>query len=214
MIENNNVHGRIGVTTSAHRMNTFMDEPMSIKFALTGVHGSGKTTLLREIEKALDDRGITYVTVREVARGCPFPIGSEATFEAQAWIFSEQMRQELYVSDPYVDVILLDRTMLDNIMYMRHLRGNNDETTRWMHATAAVWMSSYDIVVWLPLNLEWVLMRDHHTGTTEEITEFAESIDKLFNAFMFQYADMRCYDVPTASEVADLIEEKIYETTE
>ena len=183
-----------------------------IKFALTGVHGSGKTTLLLAIEKELTERGVTCVCVNEVARGCPMQTGRATSFDAQSWIFTEQLRQELVAMNTDARVVLCDRTLLDNVMYMRrfveHEVIRNDvhvETMRAMHHLAVNWAITYDHIVRLQINLEWLLERDWGKDTAENIVGFANEIEYRFGDWVGMYADYTYKTPPSASHMADLI---------
>jgi|LGVF01.2.fsa_nt_gb thymidylate kinase len=183
-----------------------------IKFALTGVHGSGKTTLLLKIEKELTERDITCVCVNEVARECPFQTGMETTFDAQTWIFTEQLRRELIAMDTGAQVILCDRTLLDNMMYMRRFVDHEDspfdvhmKTMRVMHQIAMNWMSTYDQVIRLELNIEWLLGRDGGKDTAVDIVGFANEIEYRFGYSSNMYVDYTYKTPPPASRMADLI---------
>ena len=185
------------------------------KFALTGVHGSGKTTLLSRIERKLSHRGISCVQVAEVAQTCPLQIGLDTSFDAQTWIFAEQMQQEILAGTYGAQVVLCDRTLLDNVMYLRRLIDSEKEnhyhnkTMRAMHRLSIVWTSTYNYVVRLKLNLPWILKRDKDKGTVEELTSFAKTIESWFNYWEDEYVDVAYSTVPTARNMADIIEKRL-----
>ena len=120
------------------------------KFALTGVHGSGKTTLLAKIERKLTRRGISCTHVAEAAQTCPLQIGKNTSFDAQTWIFAEQMQQEIIAATYGAQVVLCDRTLLDNVMYLRRLidtekeNHNHIRTMKAMRELAIAWIETYD----------------------------------------------------------------------
>jgi len=186
-----------------------------IKFALTGVHGSGKTTLLSRIERKLTRRGISCVHVAEVAQTCPIQTGTDTSFGAQTWIFAEQIQQETLAGTFGAQVVLCDRTLLDNVMYLRRLIDSEKEDfnhilmMRSMHRMAMNWASTYDYIVRLKLNLPWVLKRDHDKGTVEELTSFAKTIESWFNYWESEYVDVAYSTVPTARDMADIIEKRL-----
>jgi len=186
------------------------------KFALTGMHGSGKTTLLSKIEKELSSRRISCVRVAEVAQTCPLQIGLNTTFDAQTWIFTEQMQQEIIAATYGAQVVLCDRTLIDNVMYLRRLVDlengtghDHNGTVRAMHRLAMEWTSTYDYVMRLELNLGWLLERDKDNGTVEELTSFAKVIESWFNYWNDEYVDVAYSIVPKARYVADIIEERL-----
>ena len=183
------------------------------KFALTGVHGSGKTTLLSKIARELSHREISCVRINDVAETCPLQIGANTTFDAQVWIFAEQMQQEIISATYDAQVVLCDRTLLDVVMYMRRLTDIENreyahvKTMKSMHNLAITWGGTYDYVARLTLNLPWMLERDKDKGTVEELTSFANVIESWFSYWAAAYVDATYYDVPTARHMADIIEE-------
>jgi len=99
------------------------------------------------------------------------------------------------------------------VIYLRRLtESENEDHTHIrvmenMHRLAMSWMSTYDYVVRLKLNLPWLLKRDKDKGTIEEITSFANKIERWFNYWDDEYVDMTYNDVPKARYIADFIEE-------
>ena len=185
------------------------------KFALTGVHGSGKTTLLSKIARELSRREISCVRVAEVAQTCPLQIGANTSFDAQVWIFAEQMQQEIIAATYGAQVVLCDRTLLDNVMYLRRLTESENENPNHimmmqnMHRLAMNWTSTYDYIVRLKLNLPWLLERDKDKGTVDELTSFANTIESLFSYWESKYVHVTYSTVPTSRCMADIIEKHL-----
>ena len=88
-----------------------------MKVAFIGTHGVGKTTLCYELAAALKREGIHVDIVKEVARLSPLPINQKTSLEAQTWIFLTQMAEEIRSGSQH-DVIVCDRSVLDNYAYM------------------------------------------------------------------------------------------------
>ena len=164
-----------------------------IKIGLTGVHGSGKTTKAKELQMHYNDCGKSVHMAGEVARICPYPLG---TIEAQEWIWYHQMSQERCGMSIEVDVIICDRTVMDNLMYYRDviesvvgyadLSRYHIAIQRWwqLYDQAVVWMATYTQVIRLPLNLEW-LQADDPIRPKDEA--YARRIDALFDRFVQPY---------------------------
>ncbi len=162
-----------------------------IKIGLCGTHGSGKTTKAKELyDRFVDDNKTTYV-VQEVARSCPHALG---TVEAQEWIWDRQISQEMYAMSLDVDVVICDRTVMDNLMYYRDIIENsigfdsiNPVTAvRWwdLYYAAIAWMPTYTQVIRLPLNLEWLQADD---PIRPKDVAYALRIDALFDRFVQPY---------------------------
>lgn len=89
--------------------------------AYSGAHGTGKTTAVYRHATDLKMRQTGSVgVILETARMCPYPILSarndKPSMDAQIWIFSRQMQEEMRAAQIY-DVVVSDRTILDCIAY-------------------------------------------------------------------------------------------------
>jgi len=91
--------------------------------AFSGVHGTGKTTAVYETAADLKKQGKNVGIILETARKCPLPVLSLACSnpspEAQQWIFTRQILEEIEASMRY-EVLVTDRTVVDAIAYTRY----------------------------------------------------------------------------------------------
>ena len=78
-----------------------------------GAHGSGKTTA---IKKYINKSSKRFITVGEIARNCPFEIGSSSNKLAQKWIMNKQFEIEFLLSGISIPSIL-DRCLIDQYAY-------------------------------------------------------------------------------------------------
>ena len=132
-----------------------------LKIGITGVHGSGKTTLANKLEKEYSADGKRVHVVREVARRCTCKRG---TIPCQEWIWEHQMAAEKHAMSLDVDVVICDRTVVDNLMYyldiavasIEEMEDCDQILCRWkdLYSEAIRWMPTYDRVIRMPLNLE------------------------------------------------------------
>lgn len=160
---------------------------MTKKIGITGVHGSGKSTLASKLElRSRQSRKKVYV-VKEVARNCPYPLG---TIDAQDYIWHNQMEQEKFAIRQKVDTIICDRTVMDNLMYyhvvLEKTVGMQEHMGVWHHwnvlyEQAIAWMPTYDILIRMPMNLEWLQTSD---PVRPKSVEYARKIDKLFDQYV------------------------------
>jgi len=150
------------------------------KIGIMGVHGSGKTTKAKELHDHYIDLGRTVIVVSEVARKCPYKL---RTVEAQEYIWQHQILQEKEAMMQDVDVVICDRTVMDNLMYYRELLRNAHDVHRWweLYQDAIEWMPTYTRVIRLPLNLEWLQADDLVRPKSKE---YALRIDALFDQFV------------------------------
>ena len=161
------------------------------KIGITGVHGGGKTTKAKELHDRFVDAGKTICVVHEVARCCPFELG---TVEAQEYIWHNQMMREKDAMAQDVDVIICDRTVMDNLMYYRYIIDYDHvaienyckTAVRWWDLLdeARAWMPTYDHVIRMPLNLDWLRSPDPIRPKSEA---YARRIDAQFDEFVQEY---------------------------
>ena len=162
------------------------------KIGLCGTHGSGKTTKAIDLMEHYTFLGNKVLVVDEVARSCPYTLG---TIEAQEWIWTEQMAREKCAMAQDVDVIICDRTVLDNLMYYYEICETLQvplhdqiimEWDRWddLYREAVAWMPTYTQVIRMPLNLEWLRADD---PIRPKGVAYACRIDALFDQFVQPY---------------------------
>jgi len=162
-----------------------------IKIGICGTHASGKTTYAKELSDHYAGIGKKVYIVEEVARSCPYTLG---TVKAQEYIWERQMSQEAHAMSLDVAVVITDRTVLDNLVYYYDIldqmsifdTGVRSRRDLWreMYETAIDWMPTYTQVIWLPLNLEWLQAAD---PIRPKDVEYARRIDALFDRFVQHY---------------------------
>ena len=145
-----------------------------MKVAFIGTHGVGKTTLCFELAAVLKREGIHVDIVKEVARLSPLPINQKTSLDAQSWIFFTQMAEEIRAANQN-DVVVCDRSVLDNYAYMMLACGRQLPIERFMHH----WMKGYDLLFKVPYG-------GHLTadGVRDTDTFFAEAVDQLVDKLL------------------------------
>jgi nicotinamide riboside kinase len=116
------------------------------KIAFIGSHGVGKTTLCYGLAARLKRRDVAVEVVHEVARRCPLPINEETSAAAQSWILHSQIAEELVAQARY-PVVVCDRSVLDNYVYLLLAAGRQDGP----EALVRFWMQGYDLLVHVPI---------------------------------------------------------------
>ena len=96
------------------------------KIAFSGAHGTGKTTSVADTFYNLKIKhpNKTITIICETAKECPFKINKDGDLTSQFWIFNKQMLREIEASNSY-DIVISDRSVIDNIAYMRYLGYEN-----------------------------------------------------------------------------------------
>lgn len=120
------------------------------KIALVGTHGVNKTTIAYELAGVLKRKGRTVELLTEIARECPFPLNEQATREAYQWIIARQVQLEIEKS-PRADVLVCDRSVLDNFAYYVRRYGKVGEEADALGLYCRSWMRTYDLLVRLPV---------------------------------------------------------------
>ena len=145
-----------------------------MKVALIGTHGVGKTTLCYELAARLKRRNVDVEMVREVARRCPLPINQETTLDAQEWILHTQVALELEAAARH-EMVVCDRSALDNYCYMVHAAGSLDAWERMLDR----WLPTYDLLVHVPI---W--SRPTYDGVRAIDPGFQEQIELLLDGMV------------------------------
>ena len=176
------------------------------KVALVGTHGVGKTTVAYELGGAIKRRGCTVELLTEIARECPFALNDRASREAHQWIIARQVQLEIE-KRPRAEVLICDRSVLDNFAYYARLYGTTGEQAEALLSYCRAWMKTYDLLVRLPVT--HTLTSDGFRSTDEG---FQRQIDRLCDE-LFE----REYDQETnpaylrgsfsANQIADFITE-------
>ena len=118
-----------------------------VKLAFIGTHGVGKTTLCYDLGAVLKKRGLHVDLVKEVARLSPLPINRKTSLEAQMWILTTQIAEEIR-SAAHHEVVVCDRSVLDNYAYLVFAAGRQ----RWLEPLVNRWMKSYDLLFKVPIS--------------------------------------------------------------
>lgn len=145
-----------------------------MKLALIGTHGVGKTTLCYDVAARLKRRNLDVEIVREVARRCPLPINEETTVKAQEWILLTQVSWEIEASARH-EVVLCDRSVLDNYCYMVHAAGAQSVWERLLD----YWLPTYDLLIHVPA---W--SRPSYDGVRAVDLGFQRQVDDLLDGMI------------------------------
>ncbi len=145
-----------------------------MKLAFIGSHGVGKTTLCYDVAALLKRRDIHVDIVKEVARLSPLPINRKTSRDAQTWILTTQVAEEIR-SAAHHQVVVCDRSVLDNYAYMVLACGRQKGIERFVD----YWMKSYDLLFKVPLSGPG---RDDGFRDTDQF--FMRSIDELVDSLL------------------------------
>ena len=117
-----------------------------MKIAFIGTHGVGKTTLCFELAAVLKRHAVHVDVVKEVARLSPLPINRQTSLDAQTWILTTQVAEEIRSASGH-DAVVCDRSVLDNYAYMVLACGRQ----RWLEPLVYRWMKTYAMLFRVPI---------------------------------------------------------------
>ncbi len=145
-----------------------------MKIAFIGSHGVGKTTLCYDLASALKRQGIHVDMVKEVARLSPLPINRKTSLEAQTWILTTQVAEEIRSASLH-DVVICDRSVLDNYAYLTFACGRQKAIERFVD----YWMATYDVLFKVPISGQAAA-----DGVRDTDEFFMRAIDQLVDALL------------------------------
>jgi len=145
-----------------------------VKIAFIGSHGVGKTTLCFDLAAILKRQGLAVDIVKEVARLSPLPINRKTSLDAQTWILTSQIAEEIRSASQH-QVVVCDRSVLDNYAYMVLACGRQ----RWLERLINHWMKTYDLLFKVPVSGE-----ASPDGVRDTDDFFIRSIDQLVDGLL------------------------------
>ena len=168
---------------------------MPTKITVTGVQGSGKSFLCDKLFKLMVKQHRSTCHLLETTYKCPHTINENATSAAQDWLWHDQLHRELDAQKEPTDVIIVDRSLMDHVVYLKRIVDKNhnlyqkhlEDKYEMLHAITKEWMTSYDYVVRLPLDLDR-LQSGNNPLRSRDIT-FAKEIDSIFDELLTPYVN-------------------------
>jgi hypothetical protein len=122
----------------------------------------------------LKRQGVNADVVKEVARLSPLPINRKTSLDAQTWILMTQIAEEIRSASQH-DVVVCDRSVLDNYAYLLFACGRQKPVERFMD----YWMKSYDLLFKVP-----VVEAASPDGVRDVDDFFVRSIDHLVDQLL------------------------------
>ena len=171
-----------------------------VKIAFIGTHGVGKTTLCYDLGAVLKKRGLHVDLVKEVARLSPLPINRKTSLEAQMWILTTQIAEEIR-SSAHHEVVICDRSVLDNYAYLSFACGRQPAVERFVDH----WMRSYDLLFKVP-----VLGVASPDGVRDTDEFFMRQIDRLVDELV-EERKLPCERLPEGGRDAwaDIVRDRV-----
>ena len=130
-----------------------LDSPQRpYKIALISTHGTGKTTLCFEVAAELKKRGLKVKVFSEIAAAAyeqGIPINENTTLPAQLYILMQHITEELRAAIRNYQVVVCDRSVFDNLVYMERRCGSNAFIRDFLRGYAEKF--PYDVTYKLPM---------------------------------------------------------------
>lgn len=168
---------------------------MSAKVAFIGSHSVRKTNAVHSFAGAVGRSGRSVEVGREVIRFNPLGLNEGATPEAQLWVLTTQIQQELELRG-HADVVITDRAVIDNYAYYLRVTGGDDVYQ--IGPLVRRWCETYDLFVRL---LPDVPLRADGVRSTN--TRFRNEIESILDLILPSHLpDDRLVDIK-ASEITE-----------
>lgn len=156
-----------------------------MKIGIIGTHGVGKTTIKNQLTAALCERGLHVIDIDEVVRLLPVKPNEETTIEDQHQILEAQVRFEKEAETQNPDVIITDRTVLDNYAYL--FRANANKHYQTSLALVKDHLPTYDLLIHRTINPTIPLKADGFRATDKV---FREEIDAIIGHLLQEHSDL------------------------
>ena len=155
-----------------------------IKIAIAGCHGTGKSTLINNMIEEFDQYGLQVYRVNEAARECPIKLGS---IDFQKWVWEAHIKKELDGHNSKCDIILCDRTLMDNLIYYKYLLNDKpDPIFEALTDYTQKWMGTYNYISVLDMNPEFIVDDGFRITDMNKTIE----INKLFIKYLKPYQNI------------------------
>ena len=167
----------------------------AVKMAFIGSHSVRKTNAVHSFAGAVGRSGRSVEVGRELIRFNPLGLNASATPEAQLWVLTSQIRQELELRT-LADVLVTDRAVIDNYAYYLRVTGGEDPYD--VEPLVRNWCRTYDLFVRLLPDVP--LQADGVRSTSDA---FRDEIDAILDRILPEYLPPdRLITIP-ASEVTE-----------
>jgi nicotinamide riboside kinase len=172
-----------------------MAPAVSSKIAFIGSHSVRKTNAVHSFAGAVGRTGRSVEVGREVVRFNPLGLNEGATAEAQLWVLTSQIRQELELRS-HAEVLVTDRAVVDNYAYYLRVTGGEDPFD--VEPLVRNWCSTYDLFVRLLPDV--ALQADGVRSTNDAFRNEIEAIlDRILPEFV---GDDRLMTLPASAVTA------------
>lgn len=176
------------------------------KIALISTHGTGKTTLCYEVAAELKKRGLKVKVFSEIAAAAfeqGIPINETTTLPAQMYIMMQHITEELRAAIRNYQVVVCDRSVFDNLVYMERSCGANRFIRDFLRGYAEKF--PYDVIYKLPMAGELVDDGIRDAQSLEFQADIYNRLNALLEELRIEHRTLPAPRTELRKEWADLI---------
>ncbi|MDA8243377.1 MAG: ATP-binding protein, partial [Elusimicrobia bacterium] len=176
------------------------------KISLISTHGTGKTTLCYEVAAELKKRGLKVKVFSELAATAfeqGIPINENTTLPAQMYIMMQHITEELRGTLRGYQVVVCDRSVFDNLVYLERRCGENPALRDFLRAYAGTF--PYDVIYKLPMVGELVDDGIRDAKSEDFRRDIFERLNSLLEEFNIEHRTLPPPSTELRKEWADLI---------
>lgn len=160
------------------------------KIAFCGIPAGGKTALVAEVRKIVGLRHRVTV-VDDVGQQSPFDIDRKVRFAAQFYFMTTQINGENLAIEQQPEVLLCDRSILDQWVYWKKIRldqlddtrpgaERDAERNRVMECLFRFWIRTYDLMIHVRTDLRKLPERWRGMGPLALDEEALAQVETLY----------------------------------
>lgn len=155
------------------------------KIAFSGVPASGKTSVVAEISKILSLKH-RIAEVEDICRKNPFDVDQKSKFSSQFFFVTTQINDENIKGQENPDLLLCDRSVLDQWIYWQKYVSEKEMTDRWqeknelMKSIFKFWIKSYDLIFHIRVGAKEQCSRNSGNEVRSCDAEYIRQIEELY----------------------------------
>lgn len=191
-----------------------------MKISFSGTPKSGKSSLLEEVKKILALK-YNVEAVEEISPKNPFDDDKKSEFRSQFFYMTTQVNEENLKSLNAPDLLLCDRSVLDQWIYWKkHIKSQTltptlEEKNKLLENVFQFWMKTYDLVFLIRLDSKEFEKRDTGNEFRKVTSDYVKETEQLFSQAIEDY-NLKVHEIwnnnsldESAQQIIQIISEKM-----
>ncbi len=191
-----------------------------MKISFSGTPKSGKSSLLKEVKKILSLK-YNVEAVDEISPKNPFDDDKKSEFRSQFFYMTTQVNEENVKSLMTPDLMLCDRSVLDQWIYWKkHINNQNttpslEEKSKLLENIYHYWMKTYDLVFLIRLDTREYEKRNSGNEFREVTSDYIKETERLFSR-VIEHDNLKVHEIwnnnsldESAQQIIQIISEKM-----